>query len=259
MNQHIANYTKLRECFTALLSQQCEKRILLLDGASGIGKTTLLDYYLQQAITQNQPVILLDLETEARSIYDFFWQNEITFKRYGSTHLTAQFSKENTSSTINASHIAQRGQGNAVNIISQSAPLSELEQSRQLLNAWLKDVENIQQPFVLLLDNFDKAVPEFQQWLAGHLLPAVVHYPMLRVVITGEKVPTPGSMWKFCAQQHHLKGVSEAEHWIEFADKQGYQLPDSDPKRKLQWISGICQALYARPSEIIKILESFNV
>lgn len=258
MNQPIANYTRLRECFTDLLYEPCHQRILLLEGESGIGKTTLLSYFWQQAIAQQRPVVLLDLEAEARDVYDFFWQHNMQCKEDELTHLTTQLAKDNTSSPINASHLSQQGQGNEIHIVSQHSPPSEPAQARQLLNAWQEDMATIQQPFVLLLDNIDKAEPEFQQWLNSYVVPTIINYSSLRVVFAGETVPAPTPRWQRLAQKHRIAGVTEARHWLEFADQKGYRLPESDPEKNLAWMTGICRVLAGQPHKIIQILEGFR-
>ena len=64
------------------------------------------------------------------------------------------------------------------------------------LNRVLEQLRAKPQPTLLLIDTFDQAAPEVQQWVQVQLLPGLLRAPWLRVVVAGVQVPNPqASVW----------------------------------------------------------------
>jgi hypothetical protein len=65
--------------------------------------------------------------------------------------------------------------------------------SAPLLSSVVEQLRADPQPTLLLIDTFDQAPPDVQQWVQAQLLPGLLRAPWLRVVVAGVQVPNPQS------------------------------------------------------------------
>jgi hypothetical protein len=127
---------------------------------------------------------------------------------------------------------------------------SRLGRYQLLSDAWFADALAFERPFLLAIDTYESSSTLFDRWFSEDFLVGVAHSGRMRVIIGGQKVPAVRESWSFCASVHELKGVSEAEAWMEWAEEVGYQIPS------LEVMVGIVLALKGNPSQIIEVIET---
>jgi hypothetical protein len=90
-----------------------------------------------------------------------------------------------------------------------------------LQQAFFQDLEAIDQTIVLLLDTFETAVTELQDWINGELLKEVSRLRQLIVVVAGQEVPDCKScVWEDDCHYCYLEAIDE-ESWYTFAQQVG--------------------------------------
>lgn len=252
----IANYKEHREAFKALLSEDCGKPILLFQGKSGTGKSTLLEFCRNQ-IASNGYQILVDLRNTSNVMQIFSqsgrrltWECFNNFKSH-LNDLSRQFN-------INVNENTQAGVGNTINVelkaLFENTTLEQrAERYTALTNAWIADMDQLDKPCVLLFDVYEKANSEIKRWIDGDFLSCVTDSQQIRVVIAGQSVPDSFE-WKHCCELKELYGVHEAEEWLPVIKAKGRVIPAQNP---IDYLAGICDALNGNPSAIIEIINRF--
>lgn len=256
----LANYNDQRDAFAALLDTNCSKRILLLSGDSGSGKSSLLSACLQQVSEEQVWAVPVDLrgqsavnvgEVFSRTVEYLSWKRLDRFKR-----CVEQLSNS-YSFNLDMHDINQSGEANQINVALQAPSLSGREDRRQrLTDAWFEDIKDLQRPVLLVFDTYEKANEEVRDWVSGPLLARVAKSALLRVVVAGQKIPIESIDWDRCCVRHSLHGVTEATHWLPVVAEMGYAFLDEilDP---LSYLAGICKVTKGKPADICKITQSF--
>ena len=72
------------------------------------------------------------------------------------------------------------------------------------------------QPALLVFDTYEAAAGEVKDWIESVLLPYLVPALWLRVVITGQSVPTVGSTWESVAASTLTLPVPGPEDWLAY-------------------------------------------
>jgi energy-coupling factor transporter ATP-binding protein EcfA2 len=252
----IANYKEHRQAFKALLEANCSKPILLFKGKSGNGKSTLMEH-CQTQIHQDIHQVLVDLRSPTNVMQFFYksaerlnWDSFEHFKKY-LNELTQEFN-------INVNGNTQAGVGNMINVelktFFESTTLEQrAERYTVLTHAWAKDINNLDHPCVLLLDAYEKAHTEFQDWVTRDLLNSAANSQHIRVVVAGQSVPDSFE-WKHRSVIKELDGVHEAEEWLPVIKAMGRVVPSPSP---IELLRGFCIALNGNPAAIKKLIEKF--
>lgn len=254
MSTPFANYHKQRAAFGALFVDDCCKRILLLKGGSGSGKTCLLQTCLSEATSVVQP-INIQLRGSAVSVTEIFSRSA---KRLGWEKLTQlnQCAQELAAHApqIQVTGVQQQGETNNLRIALNVQNPGDREYRQTLLtDAWFADVEVLCEPLVMVFDTYEQATSEVQNWLSGPFLSRIAECTTVRVAIAGQNVPDAGIEWNTCHILHELFGVKEAREWLPVVAALGKKVPVEPAEI---WLAGICHALDGRPSEIMEIVKA---
>jgi hypothetical protein len=149
------------------------------------------------------------------------------------------------------------GNNNQINVVLGSG--SEQERKERLVwltDAWLRDLNRLNQPLLLSVDTYEKAGADLKSWLHSLLVRLPRACSQLRIVLAGQEVPSTETSeeWvDFCAE-FELKGVPEAEHWLPVVKERGFRVPVEPP---LTFLSGICCAHAGHPAKILEVIETF--
>jgi hypothetical protein len=174
----IANRTtKEWPAIIEMLSGRSQKRILLYEGSSGIGKSVLVRQAIVYAKKLNIPVVHLDFKGGGLDISGVLGQFELDLGQQ-----LPSFSKEGANKT----HLLR------------------------------KDLRALKQPTLVVFDTYEDATQNrtVLDWLNFQFLPEVETALGLRVIVAGQKVPDFGrEIWADFALHLPLSPIKEIEHW----------------------------------------------
>jgi energy-coupling factor transporter ATP-binding protein EcfA2 len=257
MTTLIANYEAEQKAFHSLLDPGCEDRILLFHGSSGSGKTTLLTC-CRESVPKQVVSIPIQLRGSAVSVAEIFYRAGRNLSWEKLENFTDEIARlEGTpSAQVDKNWLA--GINNRISIVMQVQDSGDREHRRvALTEAWFNDVAEFDHPVVMILDTYEQATTEVQEWLSGPFLSRVVQVEPVRVVVAGQSVPEKNNIeWGHCCVEHDLYGVKEAKHWLPIVKAMKRKL---DVKEPLDWLGGMCVALKGNPAEIIKVIEALPV
>jgi len=255
MNRTFANYHAERTAFRELFADVCEKRILLLKGASGSGKSSLLKACLNESPESKQSINIL-LRDSAVNVTEIFsrsakrigWENLKQFSQCAQD-LAAQAPQ------IQVTGVQQQGETNNLRIALNVQNSNDREHRQTLLtDAWFADVEALGEPLVMVFDTYEHAPSEVKNWLSGPFLYRTTECAAVRVAIAGQSVPDAGIEWNHCHVIHELFGVRDAREWLPVIAALGKKVPVEPAE---VWLGGICYSLKGNPAAIMEVIKTF--
>jgi len=250
----LANFDRERRAFAELCESDCRKCILLFQGESGTGKTSLITYCLA-SLPEGVQHLAIQLRSSAVSVAEIFYRSGTCLGWQHLSHFRRQVDEMQEGARIQVDHNTLSGINNSIRVALQADNLSDREQRRAALtDAWFEDVKSLECPTLVALDTYEQATTEVQEWIGGPFLARVARTSGLRALIAGQSVPTANNIeWGHCCESYSLFGVPEAKHWLPVARAMKRRLPLGDP---LTWLAGVCAALKGRPKEIMQFLEA---
>lgn len=256
MSTSLANYHSERRAFESLLDPNCDKQILMFRAESGFGKTRLLSYCRSRAV-QSTSCINIDLKGGAVNVAEIFslsggklgWEGLPIF-----TNRVASF-EGNLELSMDKNQIA--GINNRITAIINKDPTDQNQRRASLTEAFFADLNALQGQVLFVLDTFEKATIEVQEWIDGPFLARIEQTKKVRALIAGQKIPDEGNIgWGHSCTVHDLYGVKDAEHWVPIVEELNRQVPYGDP---MTYMAGVCYALNGRPSEIMQAIRGLPV
>jgi hypothetical protein len=164
-----------------LLSGNTPKRILLLQGESGLGKSELIRQGILYARTTNIPIAHIDFKCGTLDVQGILAQLDLDL----APHLPEFHSKKD-------SHVlrkAMRGLRRPVLIVFDSYEDVALN-------------------------------PEITNWLKHHLLPEIESSALVAVIIGGKNVPAHSdTIWRDLVNHIILKPIDQTEHWESWIER----------------------------------------
>jgi hypothetical protein len=174
----IANRTtKEWPALVEMLSGRSRKRILLYEGASGIGKSVLVRQAVAYAKKLNVPVVHVDFKGGGLNVSDILGQFDLDLGQY-----LPGFSKHGADKT----HLLR------------------------------KDLRALRQPIMVVFDTYEDAAENraVSDWLNLQFLSEVETALGLSVIVAGQRVPDFGrAIWGGLAFHLPLSPITEIEHW----------------------------------------------
>jgi ATP/maltotriose-dependent transcriptional regulator MalT len=146
----LADYAAERQAFKALLARECAQRILLVQGVSGYGKTTLLNA-CQRTLPKEVRYVPVQFRDNATGIAEIFSR---TVRSLGGLECLPHFVQAVDTlshlTQVHMSEIHQQGSGNRISLALRTDDPHEREERRvRLTEAWFEDIQT-QQPHLLL-------------------------------------------------------------------------------------------------------------
>jgi GTPase SAR1 family protein len=252
----IADYDKERQLFHNLLAETCQQQILLFRGPSGCGKTTLINACLHSLTGQGRDTlhVPIQLRGTAVSVAEIFYRlgGRVGWDRL--SRFVDQVAAWQEVPNVAVRDNRMLGQ-NQINVALQVAnQVERAERRAALTNAWFADLQALSQPLLLVMDTYEQATTEVQEWIDGPLLARAAQAQQVRVLLAGQKVPDANNIeWGHCCQTCDLYGVHEAKHWLPIVEAMERVIDVRDPE---MWLAGICHALDGRPKDIMQVIEN---
>jgi hypothetical protein len=173
----VADHTKARAAFEALVTRHSAHRLLLISGSTDTGKSHLSKQFVRNT---------LKIDELRVGRFDF----------KGSTDMDEELRS-----------LAQR--------LDVNAPVAGSGASRQLAQIF-NELRAGARPTLLIFDTFE-AAGEAERWVRENLLLALVRAPWLRVVILGQRVPRAhGEPWADAAAPPIELSSPSPQEWYEF-------------------------------------------
>lgn len=254
MTNTLADYENERRAVEALLQESCPQRILLLQGESGSGKTSLLTH-CQQRLPPTLTHVPIQLRGSTVDVAEIFYRAGRAVRWERLQQFTGQVAQLQQSASVKIDRNWLLGINNHISVALQADnPLDRTYRRAALTEAWFADAAALPEPLLMVFDTYEDAAAEIQQWLDGPFLARVATVGQIRVVIAGQSVPDRHNIeWGNCCRQHRLYGVPEAKHWLPVIEALELYIPHDPP---LIWLAGVCHALQGKPGEIIKIIKT---
>jgi hypothetical protein len=256
MSALFADYHLERQAFDALFQDNCEKRILMFCGESGIGKTSLLAYCLGRVPKSVAPV-RIQLRGSTAGMAEIFFRSGsfLTWERLPNFTKAVAELQDTPSVKTNRNWLV--GIGNQISVVLQNeSPHTRQYLRAALTEAWFNDLRNFDQPILFALDNYEQAATEVKQWISGPFLTRASQSNIVRVLVAGQSVPDEKNIeWGHCCETRRLHGILDAEHWLPVVQEMGHYIDPlraDDPK---SYLVGICDALKGHPGNIMQFIE----
>ncbi|MDX2214860.1 MAG: ATP-binding protein [Oculatellaceae cyanobacterium bins.114] len=245
----IANRTAELQLFSDIVCGNHSAKILLIQADSGMGKSDLLKKF-QDSCPSEALVVPLDLKGADLGIpYFFNWVCEdLGYDRF--QQFTAEL-RQMVSGAINFANNQMEGQ-QTIQIALNVDENTRRYRLGALQRAFFQDLAAIQQRVVILLDTFQLAVSDLQNWIESELLRMVPRLPNLVVVVAGQTVPDCNNIgWGSACESCYLEAIEQVEAWYQLAQVE--HLPfDRDV------IKAIVRLNKGNPLEIRKALKSLE-
>lgn len=199
------------EFFRDMLADKNDTRILLIQAASGWGKSNLLECFAREC-ADGVCLVSLNLKGAEKGIAEVLG----VFRQELGTEALPRFNSAlaHLAPSVNiANNIALAGQ------MDISVVLSVDEQTRkfnleQLENAFFEDLRAACERIVVILDTFEKAPPDLQNWLGGAFLRHIARLSNIRVVIAGQTVPERTiEKWELVCERRELGEIVDVDEW----------------------------------------------
>jgi hypothetical protein len=203
-----------------------EKPILIIEGPSETGKSTLLAELAERAdaFCGQGFCVRLDLKGSlpirdviSRILEDL---DQVLVQAARKTYATAVATLKVEMERI---HVGEGGQLNMNPIINMNGA-GDHQDEGVLFSA----LRLTRAPLAIIIDTYEAATNESATWICQRLLAAVRNSPRLRVVIGGQKAPLPqhhAVAWGARASHHLLEPVQSVDDWYDFARHQHRDFP----------------------------------
>ncbi|MCW5200352.1 hypothetical protein VU07_00835 [Desulfobulbus sp. F4] len=204
----LANYKEERAAFARLWERQCQKPILLLCGQSCCGKTNLLRSFRKTAPNSVIPVFV-DCTRDGINAAEIF---SLAAYHAGSENLPA-FRQCLRQHNVEIRDNQIEGDSNQIKVVLGSG--SEQERKDRLVSltdAWLLDLNRLNQLLLLSVDTYEKAGADLKSWLHSLLARLPRACSQLRIVVAGQEVPSTKTSeeWADYCAEFELKGVPDS-------------------------------------------------
>lgn len=256
MSLILANYEKEREIFAEFLLAGSAQKVLLLQGESGIGKSTLLRSFADLVPTGAKSVAI-ELRGAAVSVAEIFYRLAGGLDWKVLHNFGAQLAAAGSGITANIDRNSLTGIRNHINVsLHSQGIIDRSERIAVLTESIFRDLEALDHLIVMTFDTFDNASTEASEWLAGPLLGRVARVKNVRVVIAGKEVPSINNIeWGSCCKSLALSGISDVGPWLAVAARLRKVIPHDSGSG---WMAGVCAALKGNPAKIMQVIEGLS-
>lgn len=225
--KRLANRTDELAFFQKMVQGQIEHRILLIQAASGYGKTGLMGRFADQCPT-GTIAVRLDLKSAGGlGIAYVFYRICKILKDHRFPNYEKAIAKflppDRTVAEIEITGNELSGDQSMIQVVLQGASEAERQfRLQQVQSAFFKDLGQCRSAIVFILDTFNEATPELRAWVEGQFLMEVADHERLYCVVAGQEVPQASIEWERLHHRCCLKPIRDHEAWYLYAKDEGY-------------------------------------
>jgi hypothetical protein len=239
---HLANQTDHLDRFEKVITGKVLEQILLIQAPSGFGKSTLLRRFKHECQEKKFLVVPIPLKGADIGLPFLF---DCVFQELGQEYFPnfAEKLEPMVGRGVNISKNWTFGRQQieiALNVdeATRKYHLMELQQS------FFLDLSRIIGRIVFLIDTFEAAPKEIQNWIESELLRATMRISNLSVVVAGQNIPDSTNIhWGDLCECLNLQPIEDDEAWYKFAT-------DIDLPLEREAIKAIARLLKGKPLDI---------
>jgi hypothetical protein len=223
--QSLANRHEEVELFQQIATGKHPKRILLIEAASGLGKTNLLGKFVASCPAE---VSCVSVDLKSAKELGIPYILSLIRRRLGRQHFPrfdAQVKEFQRQSNVQVTDNVMEGQDLQIQVLLNVDPETRKYRLLSLRNAFFEDISQIDRPIVIIFDTFNEASPELAEWLGGQFLSELVIAPNLRAVVAGQNVPEPTIEWMADCEYCRLGAIEDVDAWWDFVQNQKLPFP----------------------------------
>jgi hypothetical protein len=244
---YIANQIDHLERFRQIITGKASEQILLIQAPSGFGKSTLLRRFKHECYENKFSVVPIPLKGADIGLPFLF---DCVFQELGQKYFLnfAQKLEPMVGRGVNISKNWTFGRQQieiALNVdeATRKYHLMELQQ------AFFHDLSTISGRIVFLIDTFEAAPTEIQNWIESELLRATLRISHLSVVVAGQNIPDSTNIhWGDCCQCIELQPIEDDEAWFKFAI-------DINLPLEKEAVKAISRLLKGKPIDVINAFD----
>lgn len=250
----LANRTKERQAFLEMVRAEHDCRILLIEGESGMGKSTLLRSFRQECNDfETVSYIAFDCSGFA-NLATFLYRFLRVLGKSNFRNFTRQVCKFQGGG-IDFSDNEISGQNQILIALKPESDARVQEfQQEQLLEAFTEDLLAIEKRVVVSIDTFQNANESLMKWIEGQWLGMVAEQLVNVVtVVAGQQVPSPNHvLWGDDCEYFSLNGIRDHQEWCIYAQNVGLGHFAEETIRALATV------FHGKPSEVAQALHLVN-
>jgi hypothetical protein len=221
---HLANQTDHLERFEKVITGQVSEQILLIQAPSGFGKSTLLRRFKYECQEKKFLVVPIPLKGADIGLPFLF---DCVFQELGQKHFPnfAEKLEPMVGRGVNISKNWTFGR-QQIEIALNVDEAARKYHLMQLQQAFFLDIDKISGKIVFLIDSFESAPTEIQNWIESELLRATMRISHLSVVVAGQNIPDSTNIhWGDSCQYLNLQPIEDDEAWYKFVTDMDIPLP----------------------------------
>lgn len=259
MTTLMADYEEHRALFRALLTDDCDRRILLFRGVSGVGKSALLRACVAEARQRAKQIhcVPIQLKDSAISVAEVFYRlgDEMGWEHF--PRFLEQVAAFQQTPSVKIEKNVMLGQAQTISVALHAEHQADRSHRQAALtDACFQDLRALPKPLLLVLDTYEIATSDVQQWLSGPFLVRAAKTIQVRVLIAGQSTPNlleHDFEWGYCCQAQEMHGVHEAEHWLPIVH---HFYPHVPHEMAMFLLRTVCRANQGRPEAIMKVIQA---
>lgn len=261
--KHLANRKHELALANRMLRRECEQRILLIEAASGFGKTHLLTQIRRDCATISpQPLLVsFDLKADERGLdylYEIVYrQLETQAKNVDLKAIFAAYHEQTQQQhayrvSVNVNNNTVLGKQDVLVQLPEAtqAQLASLATAREReFFAAVTQLSN-HQPLVMLIDNLNTREGTLEKWVENTLLHQIALMPQVTLIVAGHVMPSQSMTWDDCCERIQLEPIHDIDVWTDWVCGLGTPLtPDQ--------VEPLVFGLKGQPKNIAEILPVF--
>lgn len=261
--KHLANRKRELALANQIMRRECEQRILLIEAASGFGKTHLLTQIRRDCATISPKPLLVsfDLKADERGldyVYETIYrQLENQAKNLDVTAIFAAYHDQTQQQQVY--HVSVNVNKNTVfgkqDVFVQlpeatQAQMASLAAARE--RAFFTAITQLSdhQPLVMLIDNLNTREGTLEKWIENTLLHQIVLMPQVGLIVAGHVMPNQSMMWDDCCERIQLEPIHDTKIWTDWVCELGTPLTPEQ-------VEPLVFVLKGQPKNIAEILPVF--
>ena len=227
--KRLANRTDELAFFLKMVQGQNDRRILLIQAESGYGKTGLMGRFADQC-PRETIAVRLDLKAAGGlGIAYVFYRIRKALATQPFSAYEAAIGRFLRPGEVEIRNNDLSGDQSLIQVVLQGSSEQERQfRLQQVQSAFFKDLQQCKLPIVFILDTFNGATPELQDWIAGSFLMEVADNDRLYGVVAGQVVPEPSIEWESLHHKYCLRPITQHLVWYTYAKDEGYPFDEKE-------------------------------
>jgi len=231
--------------FREMIAGKIGERILLIQAGSGMGKTILLEKFIEHSAEAGQ-LAYINFKDSNLSLPELFSELCDALGANNFKHLNELISSNSDAPISIANNTLS--QSSQLNVYLSASNETDYERQRAALtDAFLNDLDQLGNT-TLIFDTLNACDGTIRSWFAGIFLSRASRRKQLTVVLAGQEVPQPEGALKTKCIMQVLESI-QPKDWLSYAQQLKLDCT-------LDWIDGFCRALQGNSLTIANMLES---